>query len=134
MKNSRGFVISLDAMVAVVISAIMMALAFSMMQPQEPLAQAAMAKFGGDAAGVLDIGGALDSLDNETIGIALAGMLPPNYNMSIAVSCESGASAGSGSLPGSAESRDISAGKIFFVKSSSSVDDYCAARWWIWQR
>jgi hypothetical protein len=130
-KNKKAVVFSIDAAASIAIAFVLIALAYHNLAPLDSFSQTAMTRFGGDTVNVLDAKGVLDTMNETLFEEEIESVLPPNYDMKMSIECEHDSAEAGNPVP---EGEEVGSGEIYFVKSSTSVDDYCKLRYWIWQK
>lgn len=127
--GNKGFIFTLDMTIAVfLVMTILFAATYYTSKVAEPLSRLQMIRTGYDIIAVLDYSGALASLDGNEIKGNLMKILPPNYEMRLAVN---GTDSGSiivetSEMPEG--KRFVGTGKRFFV----SENYYGVVKFYVW--
>lgn len=136
--GNKGFVFTLDALVAVVVAFILLAVAnyYITKSSEDTFADLQMIRTGSDIITILDHIKSLDTLNPAIIEQDLAELLPEKYGIRLELSWEDAET----SSPGSTTVGDplptkkfIATGKRFFlVTVDEAITDYGMVRYWIW--
>lgn len=136
--GSKGFVFTIDMIVAMVFAVLILVIAnYSVRTGESSFSKLQIEKTGSDIAALLDHKGILDSLNNEIILNDLNDLLPINYDMHINISTFNDVTLTIGnSLP---NDKFIISGKRVFVVSTLNeltqeleITDYGKLQYWIW--
>lgn len=128
----RAFVLSLDALLAIVLAAaiVLVGAQFARQEPSDAI-QLGLGQTGRSVAAVLEREGTLDTLDASQLRSRIDDLLPASHVMRVQLTCQSADAVSTNeTLP---TRRFIATGKRHFVVTSGgSVTDRCVARWWVW--
>lgn len=133
--GNKGFILSLDAAVAIFVVFIMIAIsAFYIGRANEdPLPKLQMTRTGADIMAILDYEKTLESLDQDRVASEIKTLLPPNYQMRVVIN---------GTFPAQVMTAEttteppgeqlIVGGKRSFVIRNESNEYFATANYWMW--
>ena len=129
--ESKGFIFSLDMVIAMSFTIIMLVLANYYIRTENPLSQLQIEKTGSDIAALLEHKGILDTLNSAVIKENLDKFLPVNDDMRLNITTKNNVRLIIGSnLP---ENKDIISGKrVFVIAQGSAITDHAKLQYWIW--
>ncbi len=135
--NKHAFILTLDALLALVIVLIVLGAANSYIARSENvMPNIQTARIGSDIVRLLENTNSLDTLDVTTIENDMEGLLPPSYGIRLSINWADANLEQTGSFEVGDELPDkkfISTGKRFFVVvSEGSLTHYGVATYWIW--
>ena len=126
--GNRGFILSMDAALAVLIIIVIVVISIFFVNRPSDSASLQMSRSGYDIMALLRYDGTLASLNKNAIESGLEDLMPVNYDMKIIIECGSKVVETSKNLP---NNKIISAGQSVIVTKDL---DYCLAKHWIWLR
>lgn len=135
--NKRAFILTLDALLAVIIVLIAIGVANSYIARSENvMPNIQTTRIGSDIIRLLENTNSFGTLDAAAIKIDMNSILPPTYGMRLSISWADANLEQTGSfeigdeLP---DKKSVSTGKRFFViTNESSLAHYGLAKYWIW--
>ena len=139
MKNKNGFILSLDAFLAVIIMGIVFSFVVSsFFQTPERIQDIYSIKEANDAIAVLDYGGVLDSFDEEDIANSFSNLLGSSEAKFNITSADVELTSQEDLLINwnKTEKDFVISGKRFFVikNSTETVDKFAVVRYFIWKK
>lgn len=135
--NKKGFILSLDAAIAVTIVFIFLTISayYVGKANEDPLTRLQMIRSGSDIIEVLDQKGSFETLTQKEIADKISSILPPAYEMRLRIN---------GTFPQqiiTAETTNETAGKQFIVSGERNLviynetgNYYATINYWMWQR
>lgn len=135
--NKKGFVFTLDSLIAVVISFIVLGAASGYVaKSTTSLADMQISRTGSDIVTLLENTNSFDSLNFAAIESSLNQVLPEKYGLRINLQCsDSDLNEVADFIIGEdiPENNFVSSGKRFFVIENSEID-YCMINYWVWKK
>ena len=134
IKNSKGFILSLDIAIAVFVVLLVLAAANQHMIKSETqrISNLQMIRAGSDILAVMDVQGTLASMDISTLERELSTLLPAQYEMTIKAESDNGVVLlVGGAVP---DDRFVGTGKRFFVFGQKGSTHYGRAEFTIWRK
>ncbi len=129
--KSKGFIFSLDAIIAIIIVAALLAVSIFYVTKAggESVSKLQTIRIGADVLALLDYDGTLDTLSVQSIEIGLNTLLPINYHMRIEADCMGQDPIIVETIDVAPQDRFIGGGRRVFVTNTSK---YCIADYSIW--
>lgn len=135
--NKRAFILTLDALLAMIIVLIAIGVAHSyIVRSENVMPNIQTTRIGSDIVRLLESTNSFDTLDVVVIKTDMNSIIPPSYGMRLNISWANASLKQTGSFEIGDELPDkkfVSTGKRFFVIiSKGSLTHYGVAKYWIW--
>lgn len=135
--NKKGFVFTLDSLIAILVAFILIGASANYVSKSESAeSNIQISRTGSDLVSMLAKTNSFDSLNSILMQNELNEALPENYGFRISLECsdedlEQTANLVLGDII--PENKFVGAGKRFFIIENPSIN-YCMATYWVWQK
>ena len=127
-SGNRGFIFTLDAIIAIIVIAIILSASgiFMIKNLDQNINSLQIEKIGADTIATLDYKNDFNSLNKITIKSRIDNILPENYELSFKMECQDIAI-----LSGNIPQQTVHSGERIIVTNNF---DYCYIKYWIWEK
>ena len=136
-RDKRGFVFTLDSLIAMIILFVIIGISSSYVSRGESeLYKLQLSRTGSDLLTLLENKEAFDSMNSASIGNEISNILPQNYHININLTCANETLTDYTTIIAGEEIPEksfVASGRRFFVITNNDSADFCMTQYQIWQ-